>query len=398
MKIQVYDYESTTAAWLGRRNLYPAIQTQTSGLRQNDMPHSDLETWIGRVAGVEDVQLGAWQSRNNALAALGLEQGSIKASVAKAIEQHGAIRIGLVMGSSTSSIDRTEEAYRHLDEHGQLTTNFIQPKVHNPHAPSLFVAHYLGIQGPQLTINTACSSSAKVFATAARWLQHNIVDVVLVGGVDTLCLSVLHGFNSLQLVSKNQCRPFDDERDGINLGEGAGYALLARADDSQADAYLNLESKILLTGYGESSDAHHMSHPHPEGLGAELAIQQALQMSGLESKDIDYINLHGTSSRANDLIEGKLVEKLFPRTTIASSSKAWTGHTLGAAGITESLIAVEAALHNLAPGSKNLNVLDKALDFNISAENRAHTIKHVMSNSFGFGGNNCTLVFAKEGL
>ena len=175
------------------------------------------------------------------------------------------------MGSSTSSIDRTETAYQHLED-GVLSTKFKQKEVHNPHAPSLFVAQLSGITGPAMTINTACSSSAKVFATGARWLEAGLVDAVLVGGVDTLCLSVLHGFDSLQLVSENQCKPFDQNRDDINLGEAAGYAILVRANEGHDD------TSIHLLGYGESSDAHHMSHPHPDGLGARLAMQQAMDM------------------------------------------------------------------------------------------------------------------------
>ncbi len=290
------------------------------------------------------------------------------------------------MGSSTSSIDRTETAYLHLQD-GALSPEFQQPTVHNPHAPSLFMAHMTGITGPAMTINTACSSSAKVFATGARWLATGLVDAVLVGGVDTLCLSVLHGFHSLQLISPNQCKPLDQHRDGINLGEASGFAILVRPNEEHAD------TGIRLLGYGESSDAHHMSHPHPDGLGAKLSMQQALTMSGLEPERIDYINLHGTSSRANDLIEGKLIESMFPPSTQVSSTKAWMGHTLGAAGITEALIAADALKRGVIPGSLNLQELDHELDVSVQSDNVQKPMQHVMSNSFGFGGNNCTLAF-----
>jgi len=389
MDIRLVDYESTTAAALDIIGLRKAIANQTSGLRPNDFPRSPLKTWIGRIPEVDDIQLGEWQSRNNALAALGLEQGTIKSTIDSLIKRFSATRIGVVMGSSTSSIDRTETAYSHLDSEGRLKPEYRQPQVHNPHAPSLFVAHYTGIKGPALTINTACSSSAKVFATGARWLNSGIVDAVLVGGVDTLCLSVLHGFDSLQLVSTEPCKPFDQHRDGINLGEAAGYAILMRPEDTATDL------GVKLAGYGESSDAYHMSHPHPDGLGARLSMQQALDMSGVPAEMVGYINLHGTSSRANDLIEGQLIGNMFPRSTRCSSTKAWMGHTLGAAGITESLIAVEALRRGLMPGSMNLDQLDEHLDLTISAENIQGDLAHVMSNSFGFGGNNCTLLFSK---
>lgn len=386
MDIRLLDYQSTSSAGTNLAQLREAIDQQRSGLRQNDIAGSDIETWIGRVDGVDQIELGEWQSRNNALAQLGYEQGAIKANVESLKLKYHPSRLGVIMGSSTSSIDRTETAYQHLDG-GTLSNEFKQAKVHNPHAPSLFVAHISGITGPAMTINTACSSSAKVFATGARWLQAGLVDAVLVGGVDTLCLSVLHGFDSLQLVSQNQCKPLDQERDGINLGEASGYAILVRGDSQHQD------TGIGLLGYGESSDAHHMSHPHPDGLGAKLAMQQALEMAALRADQIDYINLHGTSSRANDLIEGKLVETMFPESTQVSSTKAWMGHTLGAAGITEALIAVDALKRGIVPGSMNLNELDNEMVLSVQANNIQRDMDYVMSNSFGFGGNNCCLVF-----
>ncbi|MGH1540307.1 MAG: beta-ketoacyl-ACP synthase [Arenicella sp.] len=392
MDIRLIDYESTTAAGLNIQALRQAIASQTSGLRPNDYPGSTLETWVGRIMDIDAIDLGGWQSRNNALAALGLQQGTIVSRLQDLIERFSAKRIGVIMGSSTSSIDRTELAYTDLTEQGTLKPEFQQAKVHNPHAPSLFVAHHTGITGPAMTINTACSSSAKVFATGARWLSCGIVDAVLVGGVDTLCMSVLHGFDSLQLVSPDPCKPFDQNREGINLGEAAGYAILMRAQDCEQ------ESSFRLSGYGESSDAYHMSHPHPDGLGAKLAIEQALAMAELDPQEIDYINLHGTSSRANDLIEGQLISSMFPETTQCSSTKGWMGHTLGAAGITEALIAVDAIHTGLIPGSMNLSQLDEQLDFSIQTDNVHRELRHVMSNSFGFGGNNCCLVFSKVGV
>lgn len=386
MDIRLLDYQSTSAAGANIDVLRDAIDQQRSGLRENDLDQSDLKTWIGRVPGVDEIDLGEWQSRNNALASLGLEQGTLKTSLSELKDRYGDARLGIVMGSSTSSIDRTELAYQHLED-GQLGSEFQQALVHNPHAPSLFIAHATGITGPAMTINTACSSSAKVFATGARWLEAGVVDAVLVGGVDTLCLSVLHGFHSLQLVSEQRCKPLDQHRDGINLGEASGFAILVRAGEHEHD------TGIKLVGYGESSDAHHMSHPHPDGLGAKLAMQQALKIADLTPDAIDYINLHGTSSRANDLIEGQLIERLFPAKTQVSSTKAWMGHTLGAAGITEALIAADALKRSVIPGSLNLDELDHELNLSVQSNNIERSMDYVMSNSFGFGGNNCCLVF-----
>ena len=395
MQIRLLEYESTTAAGRNLRELRDALDHHRSGLRRNDMQGCDIDTWIGRVSGLSAIDLGVWQSRNNALAALGLEQGNILRRTEQLKQQFSPARIGVVIGSSTASIDRTEQAYRHLDEQGRLSSSFRQANVHNPHAPALFVAHRTGITGPSMTINTACSSSAKVFATGARWLQSGVVDAVLVGGVDTLCMSVLYGFSSLQLVSSNPCKPFDQHRDGINLGEAAGFAILMRAEDCDKVAE-QAEHHICLSGYGESSDAHHMSHPHPEGLGAKLSMQSALNMAKLPASAVDYLNLHGTASTVNDTIEGKVVAQTFPRTTQVSSTKGWMGHTLGAAGITEALIAADALQRNIVPGSLNLEQLDDELELSISAENIHRELNVTMSNSFGFGGNNCSLLFSKN--
>lgn len=390
MSIALIDYELSCAAGVGLAALRESLANQRSGLKANNIEGSHLSTWVGSIPELDQVPwLGreSWQSRNNALIDLALEQGSLLDSLAKIQAKVKPERIGVVIGSSTSSIDRAEAAYREL-ENDSLSPEYQQAEVLNPHAPGLYVAEKLGLTGPNLTLNTACSSSAKVFATAARWLELGLVDAALVGGADTLCLSVLHGFHSLQLVSESKCRPFDKDRDGINLGEGAGFALLTRSEDAN-------EVKAHLLGYGESSDAHHMSHPHPEGLGAKLAIEQALSASGLNPEQIDYINLHGTASRANDDIEGKLISTMFGNNTKASSTKGWMGHTLGAAGIVESLIAVDSMHTSVVPGTLHFKEADEALGLTLFADNLELDPQIVMSNSFGFGGNNACLIFAK---
>lgn len=393
MDIRLLDYQTTTAAWPHREGMRQAIENKTSGLSRNSLTGSEVDTWIGRVkqidADANSNPLGEWQCRNNLLAHYCLQQGTFKTSLEAAIEHYGGARIGIIVGSSTSAIDRTEAAYHALDDHGQLSPEYQQPLVHNPHALGLYVAHLCAISGPTMTINTACSSSAKVFASAARWLACDLVDAVLVGGTDALGLSVVHGFDALQLVSNQPCRPFDQHRNGINIGEAAGFALLARNDHPFTDM------GIALTGFGESSDAHHMSHPHPEGVGAQQAIEQALTRAGLDAADIDYINLHGTASLANDAIEGDVIQRLFPATTRCSSTKAWTGHTLGAAGITEALITAETLRCGIVPANLNLQAMDAKLNLPLSTDNQVKACRHALSNSFGFGGNNCSLVFSR---
>ena len=209
--------------------------------------------------------------------------------------------------------------------------------LNNFSAPAL-VAHAVGAAGPTFAISTACSSSAKVFAAAARLMRADWIDAAIVGGVDSLCLTTLCGFSALELLSRDPCRPFDRARSGISIGEGAGFALLeARAD---APAYL--------LGAGESSDAHHMSTPHPEGLGARLAMRGALETAGLAPEAVDYVNLHGTATRSNDPAEGRAVADVFG-TTASSSTKGWFGHLLGAAGIVESIVTLLALEHDMLP-------------------------------------------------
>ena len=385
-------YTTTTAAGVGRQALLASMRAGKSGLRANDFGPVPLATWIGRVAGLESAPLpkalASWDCRNNRLAWMGLvADGFIDAALA-ARERYGAARVALVLGTSTSSIGATEDAYRELDAEGRFPAHNRNPLVHMPHSLASFVHEALGLEGPCVTISTACSSSAKVFAAAERMLRLGLVDAAIVGGVDTLCGSVLWGFNALQLVSPTACRPFDAGRDGISIGEAAGFALLERA------APANREAPQLL-GYGESSDAHHMSTPHPEGLGAERALDAALARAGADASEIDHINLHGTASAKNDEVEAALVARRFPARTHASSTKGFTGHTLGAAGIVEAAASLLAIETGFMPGTVNTRTLDAACGPQIRIEPAWGEVRLALSNSFGFGGNNCVLVFGR---
>ena len=381
-------FTATCAAASGRDALARALATRVGGLRENDF--NDLPCWIGRVGGLEDAPLPArwqeWESRNHRLAWLGLQQDGFADRAHAAIERHGAARVALILGTSTSSIGETERAYRELDGEGRLAEAQRTSRVHHPHALGAFVQHVLGLTGPCLTIATACSSSAKVFASAERLLRAGLVDAAVVGGVDTLCDSVLYGFNSLELVSPEPCRPFDIARSGLSLGEAAGFALLERIDvDERAPRLL---------GYGESADAHHMSAPHPQGLGAQIALEQALGRAAIAPHEVDYINLHGTASRQNDAVEAALIARTFSPATLASSTKGWTGHALGAAGIVEAVIALLAIERGMVPGTLNTQTLDAICGPQIQIDNRERGVRVALSNSFGFGGNNCCLAFA----
>jgi len=369
--------------------LASALRERRSGLRPNDFGESPLPTWIGRVEGIEAVELpprlADWDCRNNRVAWLALTSDGFLERAAAARARYGADRVALVMGTSTSSIGATEEAYRRLLPDGQYPADLRRPIVHTPHSLGDFVRAALGLQGVVVTVATACSSSAKIFAQAERLIRLGLADAAIVGGVDSLCGSVLFGFNSLELVSPEPCRPFDRARRGISLGEAGGFALLER--DGEAGPWL--------LGYGESSDAHHMSSPHPEGYGARLAIQDALARAALTPDAIDYINLHGTASQKNDEVEAGLVADMFPAQTLASSTKGWTGHTLGAAGIVEAVITFVTLETGLVPGTLNAQELDPACGPQIRIHNESADIRFALSNSFGFGGSNCSLLFAR---
>ncbi|QWP77290.1 beta-ketoacyl-[acyl-carrier-protein] synthase family protein [Lysobacter sp. K5869] len=388
-------YTASTALGLGLRAQASALRERRGGLRRNDFAplapdQAPLDCWIGRVDAIEasplPPSLAQWESRNHRLAWLSLNQDDLPEAIAAAAARYGAERVAVIVGTSTSSIGATEEAYARLDD-GHFPADLARPVLHTPHSIGAFVAAATGLRGPCVTVATACSSSAKVFAQAARLIAAGLADAALVGGVDTLCGSVLFGFNSLQLVSPEPCMPFDAQRVGLSLGEAGGFALLERGEAGA--------SGLQLRGYGESSDAHHMSTPHPQGLGARLAMADALARAGVEAGEIGYLNLHGTATPANDQVEALAVAALFPPHLHASSTKGWTGHTLGAAGIVESAFALLALESGDLPGTLNSRDPDPGNGPQIRFDNARAPIRYAMNNSFGFGGNNCSLVFSR---
>ncbi len=389
-------YSIVNSLGAGSKAILDALRERRSGLTPCDFETVVLDTWIGRVPGLEETRvrpdLGDYDCRNNRLAQLGLGLDGFAGAVAAARNRYGAARIGVFMGTSTSGILETELAFRRRDPRtGALPGDYRYTGTHNTYSLADFVRCYLELRGPAFVVSSACSSTAKVFGNAARMIATGVCDAAVVGGVDTLCLTTLHGFHSLELTSRGPCRPFDVERDGISIGEGAGYALLERVDDQTG------EGALLLLGIGESSDAYHMSTPHPEGLGAKLAMRGALDCAGLAPADIDYINLHGTATRTNDAAEDLAVRELFGTGTPCSSTKGATGHLLGAAGITEAIISILAIEHDLMPGSANTRAVDPKLKSHYLLASREARVRQVLSNSFGFGGSNCSLVLGAAG-
>jgi 3-oxoacyl-[acyl-carrier-protein] synthase I len=357
----------------------------------------DLPTFIGEVAGVDQVKLpphlAHHQCRNNQLALLGLQQDSFIESVKAAISTYGAHRVGVFLGTSTSGILSTELAYRRRTGadllSGPLPTDFHYAQTHNTYSVSGFVREFFDLAGPSAAVSSACSSSAKVFGNAARMIEAGLIDAAIVGGVDSLCLTTLYGFNSLELLSNELCQPYGTNRKGISISEAAGFALVTR------DRMNSSDQACVVVGIGETSDAHHMSSPHPEGAGAYAAMVQALHMANCSAKQVDYINLHGTATKSNDAAEGLAVARLFGNQVACSSTKGHTGHALGAAGIIEAAICLMTLEHGVLPGGVNTHEVDPTLDIHYLIKNQALQAQFVLSNSFGFGGSNCSLLMCK---
>jgi len=392
--LQLTHFTATSCLGEGLAATRTALEQARSGLAPCHFETVDINTCIGEVAGIDDVALPPplqrFDCRNNRLAHKALMQDGFEAAVRAAIARFGPRRVGVYLGTSTSGILTTEIAYRHLDPvSGALPPGFDYKGTHNSFSVVDYLSRLFGLAGPAVAVCTACSSSAKVFAAAQRMIGAGQIDAAIVGGVDSLCLTTLYGFHSLQLTSPAPCRPFDVARDGLSIGEAAAFALLERAP-----AELDPES-ILLLGAGESSDAYHMSSPHPEGAGARSAMSAALNSAELAPGDVDYINLHGTGTPSNDSAESRAVVGLFGDATPCSSTKGATGHALGAAGALEAVICALALESGLMPGGMNVRQRDPLLGLNYLTQNRRAPLRHVLSNSFGFGGANCALLFGR---
>jgi 3-oxoacyl-[acyl-carrier-protein] synthase-1 len=375
---------------LGVPATWEALRQDRHGLRPNDFEDAAIKTWIGRVNGLEaepiTEDLANFDCRNNRLALLGLRQDGFEQAVGRARQRYGPHRVGVLIGTTTSGILETELAYRRRAPSGEMLPMTVRyQQTQNLFSVSDFVRRHLLLNGPVTSISTACSSSAKVFAAASRWMATGLCDAVVVGGVDSLCFMTLYGFASLGLLSDAPCRPCDADRNGLSIGEAAGFMLLERHGEA--------DESIQLLGYGESSDAYHMSTPHPEGAGASLAMELALERAEMQPSDIDYVNLHGTGTQANDLAEDRAIWKTFGGKTPCSSTKGRTGHTLGAAGITEAIVAALCLRHGFIPGTLHSNRLDSRLQGRVVLTSEYRPLRQVMSNSFGFGGNNCSLIF-----
>jgi 3-oxoacyl-[acyl-carrier-protein] synthase-1 len=380
-----------SAAGRGAAATSAALQAGRSGLRRSDFA-GIRSGHIGRVAEVEGHELppalARFACRNNRLADLALRTDGFAEAVAAARAHYGPARIAVVLGTSTSGILAAEEAYAARDPaSGALPAAFDQEHTQDMASLTRYVRAALALTGPALAISTACASSARSFVDARHLIESGVCDAAVVGGVDSLCQLTLRGFAALELISPGPCRPCDADRAGISIGEAAGFALLERpgARPGQTEG-------LLLLGHGASSDGYHMSAPDPRGAGAIGAMREALARAGLPPEAVDYIHLHGTGTQANDAMEDLAVSTVFGAATPCSSTKGWTGHTLGASGILGVLIGGLCIRHGLLPGCLGLRTPDPAFRATVLAETRAAPVRRVLCNAFGFGGINCSLL------
>jgi 3-oxoacyl-[acyl-carrier-protein] synthase-1 len=359
-------------------NTAPGMVPDTDGWLQQG------ECWVGRVTGeLPEIppDMVQYRSRNNRLLLAALAQ--IRPQVDEAIVRYGNERVAVVLGTSTSGLDEGDRMVSgtHAGK-PPASYRYGQQELGDP---SRFLSDYLQLFGPALTVSTACSSSARAIITGQRLIESGMVDAAIVGGADTLSRMPVNGFNSLESLSSTRCKPFSAARNGITIGEAGALILLTKEP-----------GKVQLLGVGESSDAWHMSAPHPEGVGAIRAIEMALREAELTAQDIGYINMHGTATRLNDEIEAKVVNQLFGESVPCSSTKHLTGHTLGAAGACEAVLCYLLLSQGLRLPAQDFTDAHQDLTLapcGLLSAPQPFTKPIMLSNSFAFGGNNASLIF-----
>lgn len=354
-----------------------------SGLGPNRGIPVPFETAVGAVEldlPELEGELAGWQTRSAQIAAHML--GHLDAELERMRSRWKPDRVAVVLGTSTAGADATEAAYRNFIETGHLPAEYDLWRHHTYGAILHVVRQLTGARGPSWMVSTACTSSAKVLASAQRLIHSGVADAAIVGGIDTLCAMTLSGFYSLGALSAEPCRPFSAERRGISIGEGGALLLMERQGDAIA----------LIEGVGESSDAYHVSAPHPRGEGAEAAMRRALGQAALRPSDVDHINAHGTGTRLNDSAEATAIERLFGTEVPVVSTKCYTGHTLGGAGGTEAAFAIMALHGGWIPAALGVDPLDEEVSIRIPTERVDGELRRVLSNSFAFGGNNISVL------
>ena len=363
-----------------------ALDGGRSGLRPApfELP---LATVVGAVPGTLPAlpgELGAYDCRIARFSMMAFEE--VRPAVLRAVARYGKERVGIVLGTSTGGLEATERAYFGWRRSGEIAVDYDFHRQHSFNALGDLLARVAGVEGPVYTISTACSSSGKVMGSAARLLESGFCDAVLVGGADSLCRMTLQGFHGLGVLSQVPCRPFAEGRAGINIGEGAAFQLVERDADAS----------VWLLGVGESSDAHHMSSPHPEGRGAAEAMSRAMEAAGVSPDAVDHLNAHGTATALNDAAEAIAIETLFGDRLPVSSTKGYTGHLLGAAAATELVFAIHAVRTGRIPATLGCEAVDPNVRIDVVRELRATRVRRALSNSFAFGGSNVSVLVGER--
>lgn len=352
-----------------------------------DVPFAAI---TGTVPGDLPALPGPYASTDSRSARLtALAYPSVSAEVDRCRARWGSERVAMVMGTSTGGIDRTESAHAAWWAAGAgdapLPADYDYASQHPFHAFTDLLAKLSGIAGPRYVVSTACSSSAKVFSSARRLIELGVADAVLVGGVDALCHTTVRGFHSLGVMADEPCRPFGRNRPGMNVGEAAAFLLVEREGEPRA----------WLRGVGESSDAYHMSSPEPSGRGAAAAMNDALEEAGVSPSQIDYVNAHGTGTQHNDAAESAAIGSLLGPDVPVVSTKAYTGHTLGACGAVEAIFCIVALEQGFIPAALGAHPVDDGIDLFLPKERTELPVRFALSNAFAFGGNNCSVLLEK---
>jgi len=375
-----------------------AFSGDTSGMRAQSGWVAGRELTLGSFAGalptVPENLPAYYDSRNNRLLLAAAVQ--IEAELRAAIAHYGANRVAVILGTSTTSVNDNVPAFRELAEAGVWLASYDYRR-QELSAPAAFLGAWLGISGPSYTLSTACTSSARALLSAQRMLDLNLCDVVICGGADNLCRLTINGFASIEAIDDALCLPFSANRRGINIGEAAVVFLMTR---DQPDA-----ETIRFLGGGASSDAYHMSTPHPDGTGAQVAMRTAFAAAQVDVSEIGWVNLHGTATKHNDSMESLAMQAVFSQGVPCASTKAMTGHTLGTAGALEAALVWASLSHGLNPeGCLIPHVWDGQADPSLPSLDFS-TLWHryckgkarvAMSNSFAFGGSNVSLIFANR--
>jgi len=374
-----------------------ALQKFKSGIGQitlfntaykEEIPVAEVKASNAELAEMAQVKKDGIFSRTTLLGLIAARQALSQAQT----KDSKGCRTGLISATTTGGMDRSErffKEYQKNNKRGRLRDII----THDCGDSTEVIANQNGIKDYVSTISTACSSSANAILTGVRLIRNGVLDRVLVGGADALTLFTLNGFNSLMILDRNGCKPFDEERNGLTLGEGAGFLML------ESEGFVKKQGKAILCevkGYGNACDAFHQTASSPEGNGAYLSMEKALETAGLKPFMIDYINAHGTGTKNNDLSEGIAIKRLFQDSIPAfSSTKAYTGHTLGAAGGIEAVLCVMAIRHQWIYPNLRFKQTMKELGFSpVTDFKDAVQVRNIMSNSFGFGGNNTSLIFS----